>query len=986
MARTSGIGDLLSKYEATQRSTIENMGKQKSQEQSESDGRMAAQRTAPAPRTMLQQMEDVARDREAAKRLGVDRFRTPQRRCSNPECEDPTARPEVDADGNVMCPACGQVDESAAPELAGPDGSNLSDREGGEGRTFKDDLDNGGSDKRRGQEYRDEANVAYYVIDPREVPGATEKQRWWANNRMNQAMIWADLLREDHEDPNGFAMPPDEVKEIKDILRKVCVTVAQRAPDDELGKEDPDEGTNTNTDTGLVLKLGSPVLWTILLALEMIARRPEGFKVRRPEFQATATLEGMHEYLGRFQSRATRRYVEKLNFYTVAKGVEARLAQSSLDRAKTRNAAYVALGASPMRQAKIATLDHLLKKSGVFGVDARGQRIGLSSPVLNNETPGVMDALPNDVANPRANARNKGVYNPGGGSGMVNRIKEKEQGISYYKRKQKGYADRSLLKTDPKAKKPWEFGGGEWSPDKAPKATRPGDSSSDDDDDDPNLPPELRNLPKALRRSLMEKQGQELVQQPTPQSGGNNNNQEWVGLDDAAPAGDAGPSSSSSSSAPGGSGGAPDPGLGLVAPSGEPPQAQAFSIADLPIDDDDDDDDVAVQDMDFGLGDDPYSGAGAAGCVDGQPEGGVVTDEDGAVTGLPGMGGDEDGGEDSDEIAQRAIANGNLHLTLAELEAQQLRDLDTLLQEELEEAREKEAQAAFDAERKAAEAEATQKAKEAHYKQEGAYDRSKDPRNNLEEGLKTETPSYKQLLLQGRKKRTEYKGKKVIRALSYEEVRASENFHRRGIAFVREWQAAQREWHAENLAKLARAQDADAKKEASRRAREEQQAMARRKRQENRRRIADNKVRRDRVRLKKAIAKNERVVHDRKGKEYVNPETGEAKTAPLAGFSREKEAKALAQSEAKKRKQPEAPTQMKQCDSCRAFRKVPGDQRKGWWSCPDYGYECKKVWQCGKCGYADKRDGAPPEGWSCPDSGRKCLPMPKKGFPKPPPK
>ena len=371
-------------------------------------------------------------------------------------------------------------------------------------------------------------------------------------------------------------------------------------------------------------------------------------------------------------------------------------------------------------------------------------------------------------------------------------------------------------------------------------------------------------------------------------------------------------------------------------------------------------------------------------CVDGQPAEGVVTDEDGAVTALPGMGGDDDDGEDGGEIAQRAIANGNLHLTLEELLAQQERDLALMLEEEREAAREKAAQAAFEAERKAAEAAAAQEAREAYYKQEGQYDRSKDPRNDLDEGMKTETPSYQQLLLQGRKKRTEYKGKRVIRALSYEEVRASENFHRRGIAFVREWHAAQAEWHAENVAKLARVQDADAKKEASRRAREEQQAKARRKREENRRRIADNKIRRDKARLVKAMAKTERAVYERKGKEYVNPETGETKTAPLAGFSREKEAKAMAQSEAKKRKQPEAPVQMKQCDTCRAFRKVPGDQRKGW-SCPDLGYSCKKVWQCWKCGYADKRDGAPPEGWSCPSSGRKCLPMPKKGFPKPPP-
>ena len=48
MARTSGIAELLSKYEATQRSTIQNMSKQR-QEPSESDGRMAVQRTALVP-------------------------------------------------------------------------------------------------------------------------------------------------------------------------------------------------------------------------------------------------------------------------------------------------------------------------------------------------------------------------------------------------------------------------------------------------------------------------------------------------------------------------------------------------------------------------------------------------------------------------------------------------------------------------------------------------------------------------------------------------------------------------------------------------------------------------------------------------------------------------------------------------------------------------------------------------------------------------
>ena len=210
-----------------------------------------------------------------------------------------------------------------------------------------------------------------------------------------------------------------------------------------------------------------------------------------------------------------------------------------------------------------------------------------------------MDALPNEVANPRANAREPGVYNPG----LVNRTKEKEKKVSYHKQKQKEHVDRSLIRPDPKAKKPWEFGGGEWAPDKAPKSTRPGDSSSDDDDDDPNLPRELRNLPKALRRSIMQEEGRQMVQQPTPQS--SNNTKEWVDFADEAPSNDpalllVGPGARATRR----------PGL---AASGQPSRV-SVSITD-PDDDDDDDDDVVVQGMSFGLGDGPPHAPGAAACA-----------------------------------------------------------------------------------------------------------------------------------------------------------------------------------------------------------------------------------------------------------------------------------------------------------------------------------------------------------------------------------
>ena len=50
-------------------------------------------------------------------------------------------------------------------------------------------------------------------------------------------------------------------------------------------------------------------------------------------------------------------------------------------------------------------------------------------------------------------------------------------------------------------------------------------------------------------------------------------------------------------------------------------------------------------------------------------------------------------------LRERAIANGNLHLTIEELLAQQERDLAIMLEEEREAAREKAAQATFEAER-----------------------------------------------------------------------------------------------------------------------------------------------------------------------------------------------------------------------------------------------------------------------------------------------
>ena len=300
--RTSGIVELLETYKKTQQSTIAGQRtKQEAQGAQEDDVPQAGRGGPPAKLTLQQQMENEAREAQDAKQYGIDRFRIKQHKCPNPECEDPLSQPEVYADGNSMCPSCGFVDENAAPELEGAGQQDISDLEGGNRRTF---LQDGGADNRTGQEWQDDANRDLYVIEARDVPQASDAQRWWANNRMNQAMVWADYMAHDRELPDGFAITHDEVRRIKDVLRAACIAVAKYAPNNDAGDE-ADDGGN----------LGSPLVWTVLLALEMIAQRPEGFMVTTEAMQSYATLRALHLYMRKFQGRqaeAVRRDAERL--------------------------------------------------------------------------------------------------------------------------------------------------------------------------------------------------------------------------------------------------------------------------------------------------------------------------------------------------------------------------------------------------------------------------------------------------------------------------------------------------------------------------------------------------------------------------------------------------------------------------------------------------------------------------------------------------
>ena len=141
----------------------------------------------------FQQEEEYVKGRRGA----MDAYRV-RDECDNPYCPQQGTRMEVDADGNATCPVCGSTKERVEGEMESGE-SRIVEQEAQ--RTFED-----GKDLRQYENTleRQEKNQALYVIEQKDVPRATVDQRWWANNRMNQSMLWADLMGMDTDMEDGF--------------------------------------------------------------------------------------------------------------------------------------------------------------------------------------------------------------------------------------------------------------------------------------------------------------------------------------------------------------------------------------------------------------------------------------------------------------------------------------------------------------------------------------------------------------------------------------------------------------------------------------------------------------------------------------------------------------------------------------------------------------------------------------------------------------
>ena len=1018
-ARTTGMGiaELLEKYKKTQASTLEMQRtmteKQKREEArrsaAEPDVPMASGGSVPRKLTLEERERLEAEEKAQEEKLGINRWRNKRHLCANPECQDPLAEPEVDADGNSVCPSCGYSDENAAPEFEGAGQQDISDLEGGNRRTF---LQDGGADNRTGQEWQDDANRELYVIEARDVPGATEAQRWWANNRLNQSTVWADYMGEDRGKPDGFAIAYDEIQRIKRILRTVCIFVARYAPNKDADDDDEEEEEEV-VEQGKP-SFGSPLLWTILLTLEMIAQRPGGFTVTTAAMQQTATLRALHEYMRRFQGKSEKRYVEMLGaFYTRAKGMDAKLAQQTLDRVKMRFAAWHPLGTDPDKlAAKVKTFHMLLKKSKALGETAQGEPIGLSAPVINGEQPALLAPQPNQITSVQDLAKNKGTYN----TSLVDRAKEQAKGINYFKPKPWDRADKSLLKRDPKARKSEADDDDNGGDEAITGDAGPDDSlsSSDSDDDDFGV----LNISKQDRRMLRKaEERRRAALAPSPAQPMDVEEAPAPAPAAASSAGGAGGSSSSSSASTAGD--APNAQLAnydddalqleigkqvsqiemmrnagkgdaeymemldqqlremqaelqrrkdvaaeaaaaAAAAAQQPAPRRRTDLDDWSDDSDDDDDDTTSAERPEPV----YSRSDGL-----EP---AVPNADGVVTSLP------DDVDDEDSISRRAISLLSFDLSEDAFARQQEEQL-ALAQEEQRRLIQERAQEAADA---AAQKVAEQEAREAIYRQDGPYDRNKDIRNDMEWGKQTKTPTYEELLMQGRKARTEYKGKRAIRALSYAEVVSSANYHRHGFEFLRFWQQLQREWRAEQAAKLEKLQNAEAIKEESRQRRLLEQAARQVKREAEEARKEEGRQRAE-WNLHKKREKEMMVRQDRgKGQftmDVQNSNLEEGKWVLHKAEERDQLVPTV-MPEDKKRKaeENEEKEYTYDCAKCGLTRMVKGTKPQAGWDCADGGYACKRQYTCKSCPRTFWKEGDPSDDLECKDVGKKCMPVTKK--------
>ena len=253
---------------------------------------------------------------------------------------------------------------------------------------------------------------------------------------------------------------------------------------------------------------------------------------------------------------------------------------------------------------------------------------------------------------------------------------------------------------------------------------------------------------------------------------------------------------------------------------------------------------------------------------------------------------------------------------------------------------EAEAEAAAEA---AVAAEAAAAAEAAKTEREDAYKGSIDPRR-IDDGA--EAPSYAELLRQGEAPRPYYE-EHLIKKLSREEMKASQNYWLDRVGFTRKWRLARDAWRVTVQAKVDRADAKAAIRAASAAARAERAAKRAAEAERKRQAASDREVEKRLTALARIRAQGARAEYHGQGALYATHHEGQAPTTLTLAQAANKITPANLKRARNVPQQSNGKRHTMRCAACNILRVLPqGSARptKGVWVCEHAGDE----FECGK--------------------------------------
>ena len=162
-----------------------------------------------------------------------------------------------------------------------------------------------------------------------------------ANVRFYQIREWVEYFSEEYlRSQLRFWLQPFEIRTVKRLARIACKQWAREG------------GTGENN--------GSPIIWTIILVREMVARRSSDFTVINSSVQEFLSMEEMHNYLYQFKGDNMR--ITKNAASTLAGRQWRALTERTTEEVAQRKMAYHELGSIFAQKRKGQRLNDLIRE------------------------------------------------------------------------------------------------------------------------------------------------------------------------------------------------------------------------------------------------------------------------------------------------------------------------------------------------------------------------------------------------------------------------------------------------------------------------------------------------------------------------------------------------------------------------------------------------------------------------------------------------